>query len=96
MYHNHLNIIKYNNLTYLMHFNDCRFRMTQNTNNTFSVRSVLEKEKLTGTNFLDWARNLRIVLINERKIYVIKNPPLVAPAAGEPVALSNCLSEAYG
>ena len=87
MYHNHLNIIKYNNLTYLMHFNDCRFRMTQNTNNTFSVRSVLEKEKLTGTNFLDWARNLRIVLRQERKIHVIENPPPVAPTAGAPTAL---------
>ena len=61
--------------------------MTQNTNNTFSVRYVLEKEKLAWTNFLDWARNLRIVLKQERKIHVIENPPPVAPAAGAPAAL---------
>jgi len=47
--------------------------MTNNSNN-FSVRSVLEKDKLTGTNFLDWQRNLRIVLRQERKLYVIDIP----------------------
>ena len=36
-----------------------------------SMRSILEKEKLTGTNFLDWHRNLRIVLRQERKLYVL-------------------------
>ena len=64
-----------------MHFNDCRLRMTQNINNTFFVRSVLEKEKLTVTNFLDWDMNLRLVLRQERKIHVIENPSPVAPAA---------------
>ncbi|KAK8593860.1 hypothetical protein V6N12_045933 [Hibiscus sabdariffa] len=41
-------------------------------NNTISLRSLLEKEKLNGINFLDWFRNLRIVLKQERKEYVIK------------------------
>ena len=45
-----------------------------NNSNNFSVRSVLEKDKLTGTNFLDWQRNLRIVLRKERKLYVIDVP----------------------
>ena len=45
-----------------------------NNSNNFSVRSVLEKDKLTGTNFLDWQRNLRIVLKQERKLYVIDIP----------------------
>lgn len=49
--------------------------MAQNTNNNFSVRSVLEKDKLTGNNFLDWSRNLRIVLRQERKFYVVEIPP---------------------
>ena len=51
--------------------------------NNFSVRSVLEKEKLTGTNFLDWQRNLRIVLRQERKLHVLDIPhpgPLAAEA----------------
>ena len=39
-------------------------------NNT--LRSLLEKEKLNGTNFLDWFRNLRMVLKQERKEFAIK------------------------
>ena len=50
--------------------------MTQNANNTFSVRSVLEKDKLTGTNFLDWSRNLRIVLRKKCKSHDIEIPPV--------------------
>ncbi|KAK8510710.1 hypothetical protein V6N12_067160 [Hibiscus sabdariffa] len=42
------------------------------TNNTISLRSLLEKEKLNGINFLDWFRNMRIVLKQERKEYVIE------------------------
>ncbi|KAJ9550659.1 hypothetical protein OSB04_014704 [Centaurea solstitialis] len=44
-----------------------------NTNN-LSLRSILEKDKLTGSNFLDWERNLIIVLGHERKWYVIEEP----------------------
>ena len=38
---------------------------------SMSMRSILEKDKLTGANFLDWHRNLRIVLKQERKLYVL-------------------------
>ncbi|GMI63428.1 hypothetical protein HRI_000012100 [Hibiscus trionum] len=41
-------------------------------NNTLSLRSILEKDKLNGINFLDWFRNLRIVLKQEKKEYVIE------------------------
>ncbi|KAJ9543635.1 hypothetical protein OSB04_023342 [Centaurea solstitialis] len=44
-----------------------------NTNN-LSLRSILEKDKLTGANFLDWERNLMIVLRHERKWYVLEEP----------------------
>ncbi|CAH9116777.1 unnamed protein product, partial [Cuscuta europaea] len=47
--------------------------MANNNTSTFSLRSVLEKEKLNTTNFLDWFRNLRIVLKHERKDYVLEN-----------------------
>ena len=47
------------------------------TNNTLSLRSLLEKEKLNGTNFLDWFRNLRMVLKQERKDFVIEEPILM-------------------
>ncbi|KAK9003913.1 hypothetical protein V6N11_018807 [Hibiscus sabdariffa] len=50
-------------------------------NNTISLRSLLEKEKLNGINFLDWFRNLRIVLKQERKEYVIEEPVPNDPGA---------------
>jgi hypothetical protein len=36
-------------------------------NSSFNLRSVLEKEKLNGTNFIDWYHNLRIVLRQEKR-----------------------------
>ena len=46
--------------------------MAANNNYSFNLRSVLEKEKLNGANFIDWYRNLRIVLRNEKKEYVLE------------------------
>ena len=54
--------------------------MSSNTN-SFSLRSVLNKDKLNGANFLDWYRNLRIVLTQERKLYVVEQPIPEAPLA---------------
>lgn len=48
--------------------------MSASNNSAFNLRSVLEKEKLNGTNFIDWYRNLRIVLRQERKEYVLEQP----------------------
>ncbi|KAK8554244.1 hypothetical protein V6N13_073172 [Hibiscus sabdariffa] len=48
-------------------------------NNNLSLRLLLEMEKLNGINFLDWFRNLRIVLKHERKEYVIEEPVLDEP-----------------
>ncbi|KAK8708436.1 hypothetical protein V6N13_059478 [Hibiscus sabdariffa] len=55
-------------------------------NNSISLRSLLEKEKLNGINFLDWFRNLRIVLKQERKEYVIEEPVPDEQAANAPRA----------
>ncbi|KAJ9535098.1 hypothetical protein OSB04_un001825 [Centaurea solstitialis] len=38
-----------------------------NTNN-LSLRSILEKDKLTGANFLEWERNLMIVLSTRESV----------------------------
>ncbi|KAI5669226.1 hypothetical protein M9H77_19079 [Catharanthus roseus] len=35
---------------------------------------MLEKNKLSGTNFLDWARKLRIVHKQGKKVYILENP----------------------
>ena len=46
---------------------------TNAASSSFNLRSILEKEKLNGTNFMDWYRNLRIVLKQERKEYVLES-----------------------
>ncbi|XP_066347593.1 uncharacterized protein [Miscanthus floridulus] len=44
------------------------------SNSSFNLRSILEKEKLNGINFVDWIRNLRIVHRQEKKEYVLDTP----------------------
>ena len=56
------------------------------SSSTFSLRPILEKDKLNRTNFLDWFRNLRIVLTHERKLYVLDKPIPDEPAKGAPGA----------
>nr|AAX96621.1 retrotransposon protein, putative, Ty1-copia sub-class [Oryza sativa Japonica Group]ABA92973.1 retrotransposon protein, putative, Ty1-copia subclass [Oryza sativa Japonica Group] len=48
--------------------------MTAPAPSNFNLRSILEKEKLTGTNFMDWYHNLRIVLRQEHKEFVLTQP----------------------
>ncbi|GJZ03357.1 hypothetical protein Tco_0536632 [Tanacetum coccineum] len=45
------------------------------------VKSILKKEKLNGSNFLDWYRNLRIVLRNEQKLHHLEEALPEAPPA---------------
>ena len=45
-----------------------------NTTTLFALRSILEKDKLNGTNYSDWIRNLRIVLRAEKKEDVLDTP----------------------
>ncbi|KAJ9560137.1 hypothetical protein OSB04_005297 [Centaurea solstitialis] len=62
---------------------------TVTSTNNLSLRSILEKGKLTGSNFLDWERNLMIVLRHERKLYVLEEPLREAPPATAPAAARN-------
>ena len=39
-----------------------------------NLRSILDANKLTGTNFMDWLRNLRIVPRAEKIAYVLDTP----------------------
>ncbi|KAD4180294.1 hypothetical protein E3N88_28885 [Mikania micrantha] len=54
--------------------------MAANNNNAnpnvhnLSLRTILEKERLNRGNFMDWYRNLRIVLKQEKKSYVLDDP----------------------
>ncbi|KAL8145008.1 hypothetical protein AgCh_003285 [Apium graveolens] len=44
-----------------------------------SLRSILDANKLTGLNFADWLRNLRIVLKSEKMGYILNSPFPKAP-----------------
>ncbi|XP_074356037.1 uncharacterized protein LOC141695710 [Apium graveolens] len=46
---------------------------------TLSVRSILDANKLTGPNFANWLRNLRIFLKFEKMSYVLNSPLPKAP-----------------
>jgi len=46
-----------------------------------SLRSILDAHKLTGPNFADWLRNLRIVLRVEKLEYVLDSPKPTKPAS---------------
>ena len=58
--------------------------MASNTTSNLSLRSILKKDKLNETNFLDWYRNLRIVLKQDRKEYILDQPVPDEPAANTP------------
>ena len=60
--------------------------MASNTTSNMSLRSILEKDKLNRTNFLDWYKNLRIVLKQEGKEYILDQPIPDEPAANTPKA----------
>ena len=45
-----------------------------------NLQSIMDANKLTGTNFMDWLRNLRIVLKAEKIAYVLDAPLLVSPS----------------
>ncbi|KAI3664935.1 hypothetical protein L6452_43548 [Arctium lappa] len=57
-----------------------------NSNNSsqFTLRSILDKEKLDGTNFIEWFRLLRVVLRHEKKFYVLETPPPNVPVKNAP------------
>ncbi|VFQ79127.1 unnamed protein product [Cuscuta campestris] len=62
--------------------------MANNTNN-LALRSILDKDKLNGTNFVDWQRNLCIVLRMDEKEYVLEKPIPPAPPANAPKAVKD-------
>jgi hypothetical protein len=54
---------------------------------SFSLRPILERDKLNGTNYTDWICNLRIVLRVERKEEVLDTPLPEVPAEDAPTAI---------
>ena len=50
-------------------------------NSAFPITQLLEKEKLheSGINFMDWFRNVRIILKGAKKDYVLEQTLGLAP-----------------
>ncbi|VFQ94215.1 unnamed protein product, partial [Cuscuta campestris] len=63
--------------------------MANNNTNNLALRSILDEDKLNGTNFVDWQRNLCIVLRMDEKEYVLENPIPPAPPANAPKAVKD-------
>ncbi|GJT38595.1 hypothetical protein Tco_0938460 [Tanacetum coccineum] len=59
-------------------------RMTTSVGNNSVFKSFFEKQKLTGPNFIDWYRQLRLVLSTEHKEKYLEQPIPVAPVAAIP------------
>src|SRR3954462_8702211 len=55
----------------------------------FALKSILEKDKLNGTNFTIWYRNLRIVLKHDKKENVLEEPLPEEPADNAIAASKN-------
>src|ERR1044071_5445496 len=55
----------------------------------FALKSILEKDKLNGTNFTTWYRNLRIVLKHDKKENVLEEPLSDEPADNATAAAKN-------
>ncbi|GJY04159.1 retrotransposon protein, putative, ty1-copia subclass [Tanacetum coccineum] len=69
----------------------------QNINHS-AFRSMFEREKLSGNNFNDWFRQLKLVLRVEKKMYVIEQPLPAAPAAdsdAQVLSQWNAIYDAY-
>nr|GEZ01838.1 zinc finger, CCHC-type [Tanacetum cinerariifolium] len=62
--------------------------MTTSSTNNSVFRGFFEKQKLTGPNFIDWYRQLRIVLSIEDKLNYLEQPipPIHVAPAGQQVA----------
>ena len=45
-----------------------------------NLRSILESNKLTGPNYIDWLRKIKIILRSEKLTHVITEPVPPVPA----------------
>ena len=58
-----------------------------------NLRSILDANKLIGTNFMDWLRNMRIVLRVQEIGYVLDSPLLVSPFVRDQIAYQKHLDD---
>ena len=63
------------------------------TTTFFALRPILDRERLNGNNFIEWFRNLRIVLTHDKKMYVLETPIPESPAATATRAVKDAWSK---
>ncbi|VFQ82608.1 unnamed protein product [Cuscuta campestris] len=68
---------------------DAWFTLMSDNNHNLTLRSILDKDKLNGSNFLDWQTNLVIVLQLEKKECVLKRAIPPVPAANASRAIKD-------
>jgi hypothetical protein len=68
--------------------------MAPSTTTSFTLRSILENDKLNKTNYTDWIRNLRIVLRAEKKDDVLDTPLPEESADDATTAVKNAYKKA--
>jgi hypothetical protein len=61
----------------------------------FSLRTTLEKDKLNGTNYTDWIRNLRTILKAKKKEEVLDTPLLEELDENATLAEKNAYQKAW-
>jgi hypothetical protein len=60
--------------------------MSASNTSAFNLQFLLEKEKINGSNFMDWYHNLKIVLRQEKTEYALIEPyPNDVPAGSTTV-----------
>ena len=69
-------------LVFFLHYFCCRSMAP--SKQPFSLHSILEKDKLNGTNYADWIRNLRNVLRAEKKEEILDTPLPEEPTENAP------------
>ncbi|KAD6796610.1 hypothetical protein E3N88_07506 [Mikania micrantha] len=69
--------------------------MSHENNSSFALKSILEKDKLNNTNFLEWHRNLKIVLKFAKKHYVLEGPVPNEPEATSGMFHKQARQECY-
>ena len=52
----------------------CYCRLTTHMVSSLLLRGILDANKLTGSNYVDWLRNLRIILAQEKISYILDTP----------------------
>ncbi|KAD7117125.1 hypothetical protein E3N88_04393 [Mikania micrantha] len=74
----------------VVHFPQLTNVMSHENNSFFALKSILKKYKLNNTNFLEWHRNLKIVLKFAKKHYVLEDPVPNEPEGNTAAAHKAC------